>query len=65
MAYVVQYQVGSDIRLINTNSLDTRHTIESLTPGTLYQFQVAATNAVGVGMFSAMLNITTLADGGK
>lgn len=63
LAYTIQYRVdGVAIfnEQITTSNIGTQYTVPSLTPGTLYQFRVAAINDQGVGAFSPIVLATTI-----
>lgn len=67
LSYTIQYRVDGVAFFnehVTTLNTDTQYTVRSLTPGTLYQFRVAANNAQGVGVFSPIVPKATIASGG-
>lgn len=59
--YTIRYrEAGSEWQTIPVASGSTEVTINSLSPNTTYEFQIAGKNAIGEGMMSKLVAIKTL-----
>ncbi|KAK4880028.1 hypothetical protein RN001_008174 [Aquatica leii] len=60
-ANITHYNIEIGDQIISTDCCETSYVIESLNPLTAYKIRIQAVNNVGVGPFSPVLKITTLA----
>jgi len=62
-AYSVKYSVNADMSsatTINTGSTGVSYSVNGLTPNNVYYFQVAAVNAIGTGLYTAITPSATI-----